>query len=107
MRFSARTEILAIYPSLNARRFSVRTKVPGNSYQFGCDVFVGEGRNSWRYFLVRMQGVMMSEPKFLEVFPSLNGRRFSAEAEISVGSVQFAREVCFGQNRNSWRNIPV
>ena len=50
---------------------------------------------------------MPSEPKFLEVFSSLNEGRFPAGAEISVGSSQFAREVCFGQNRNSRRNIPM
>ena len=28
---------LAVFPSLNARRFSARTEIPGNSYQFGCE----------------------------------------------------------------------
>ena len=50
---------------------------------------------------------MLSEPKILDVFSSLNERRFSAGAEISVGAFQFAREAFFGQNRNSWRNIPM
>ena len=88
MRYSVRTKILAIYPSLNARRFLVRTKVPGNSYQFECDVFVGQDQNSWRYFLVRMRCVFRPEPKFL-------------------ANVQFECEALCCQNRKSWMCFPV
>ena len=30
---------LAIFTNLNARRYSVRTEVPGNTYQFKCEAF--------------------------------------------------------------------
>ena len=32
---------LTVFPSLNAGRFSVSAKIPGSSYQFECEVFVG------------------------------------------------------------------
>ena len=43
-------EFLAVFPSSNARRYSVRTRIPGSISQFQCEVFVGQDRNSWRYF---------------------------------------------------------
>ena len=40
---------LAIFTGVNARRFSVRTQVPGRFYQFECKVSVSQNRSAWRY----------------------------------------------------------
>ena len=84
----AKSKPLAIFPNLNVRCLSVRTKIPGDISQFGCEVFFGQDQNSWRYLPVKMRG-HLSEPKFLAVFPSLNGRRF------------------FSRGQNSSRYLPV
>ena len=34
-------EVLAVFASLDARRFSARTEFPGSSYQFKCGAFFG------------------------------------------------------------------
>ena len=50
--FHSEPKFLAIFLSLNAGRFSVRTEVPVDVYQFECKVFFREDRNSWRRVLV-------------------------------------------------------
>ena len=50
--FQSEQEFLAIFIDLNARRCSAGTEVPGNSYQFECEVFVSQNQNSWRYLPV-------------------------------------------------------
>ena len=54
-----------------------------------------------------MRGVFRPEPKFLAKITSSNARRFSASAEIPGGNYPFAREVFVGQNRSSWRYLPI
>ena len=87
---------LAIINSLNARRFSVRTKIPGSISQFKCEGFVGQNPNSWQLFPVWARVVFLSEPKFLAVFPSLFARRFSVGAEIPRDVSQFKCLVFLG-----------
>ena len=50
--FDQDPKFLAEFPSLSARRFSVRTQIPGDIFQFKCDVVLGQNRNSWQYFPV-------------------------------------------------------
>ena len=100
-------KFLAIFPSLDARRFSVRTKFPGKIYQFECEARFGQNQNSRRYFSIGMRGVCRSGPKFLAIFPSLNARRVSVRTKLPGGIHQFECEVFFGQNRNSWQYAPV
>ena len=86
--------------SLNARRFSVRTKFPGEVYRFGCEVFFSQNQNPWRYLPiwmrvvfaarteiprklpVQMRGVFRPELKFLAVVSTLNARRFRSEPKF-------------------------
>ena len=84
MRGIHRSELkfLAIFPSLGARRFSVRTQSPGNSYQFEREAVFGQNPNSWRYFAICARGVFGSEPKFLATVSILGARRFSARTRI-------------------------
>ena len=109
MRGVCRSELkfLAILPNFDAWRFSVKTKIPGDSYQFGrvaffrsepkfrgnyqfeCEVFVGQNRNSWRYLPSWMRGVCRSEPRFLAMFPSLNAKGYSARTGIPGDIPQF------------------
>ena len=39
-------KFLAVFTSLNATRFSVRARIPGDISQVGCEVSVGQNRNS-------------------------------------------------------------
>ena len=80
--FRAGPKFLAVFPSLNARCYSARTKVPGDIYQFESDVFFGQDRNSWRYFPIWARGVIRPEPKFLPVFTNLNAIRFRSEPKF-------------------------
>ena len=82
-------DFLAVFPSLNARRLSVRAGIPGSIYQFKCEVFVGRRQNVSRYF------------------PVGSARRFSVRTEIPGGFSQFKCEAFVQQNQNSWRNLPV
>ena len=50
--FLSEPKFLAVFSSLGARCLSVRTQIPGYSYQFECEVFVGQNQNSLRYFPV-------------------------------------------------------
>ena len=86
--FQSEPEFLAVFPSLNARRFSIKTnlnarrvsvrnKKPGGISQCECEAFFGQNQNSWRYFPVCMRGVFRPEPKFLAAFTSLNARCLS------------------------------
>ena len=54
-----------------------------------------------------MRGAILSEPKLLAVCPSLSETLFSAGAKIPGGSFQFGCGAVFGQNRNSWRYLPM
>ena len=109
MRGVCRSEpkFLAIFTNLNARRSSVRTEIPGDIYPFEREVFFSQNSNSWQQLPVRTRGVILSEPESLAIFPSLNERRFSADAEIPGGIYQFGRESFFGQNRNAWQFLPM
>ena len=114
--FRSEPEVLAICPSLNAGRLSARTKIPGKSYQFECEAFLGPTRNSWRFFPIWARGACRSEPKFLAAFPSFNARRFSvrtkgsgdpekflAGAKVPGGIYQFECEARFGRDQNPWQ----
>ena len=81
---------LAVYTSLNARRFSVRAEIPGDSPQCECEAFFGQTQNSWRYLPFWMLGVFRS-------VANVNAMCLS----------QCECEVFVGQNRNSWRYFPV
>ena len=100
-------KFLAVFPSLNARRLSVRTKAPGSIYQFACEVFLSENQSSWRYFPVLMRGVSRSEPKYLAMFSSLHARRFSVGIKIPGDIYQFGCEVVVGQNQNPRQYLPI
>ena len=54
MRGFLRSEprFLAIFPSLGARSYSVRTQLPGGIFQFSREEFFGQNQGSWRYFPV-------------------------------------------------------
>ena len=93
-------KFLAVFTSLKARRFSVRTNIPGDIYQFECEAFFSQGRNSWRYFPVYMRGVYRPGPKFLPVFTSLNLRRLSVRTKVPGGIFLFLREAFFSQPKS-------
>ena len=123
--FQSGPKFLVVFPSLNARRVSVRTKTsgdmfqfkceaffgqnlnPGNSYQSKCKAFCGQVRNSWRYFPVKMRGVVRSEPKFLAIFSSLNARRYSIRTGIRRDISQVKWGAFFGRRQNSWRRFQI
>ena len=86
--FRPEPKLPAIFPSLNARCLSARTKSPGGVLRFECDVFFGQNQNSWRSFPIRARGVFRPEPK-------------------SLVNYQFEREALFRQNPNSCRYFPV
>ena len=88
-------KFLATFSSLNARRFSARTEIPGDIYQIGCEVLFGHVRNSWRRVPVYARGVFRSEQKFLAIFPNLNARRRSVRTGIPGGISQFKCESFF------------
>ena len=70
---------LAVFTNSNARRYSVRTEMPGGDFQFDREALFGQNRNSWRYFPVWVRGVFRPEEKFLAVLTSFNARRFRSE----------------------------
>ena len=84
--FRSGPKFLAVFPSLNARCFSVRTETPGDISQFKCEVSVGQDPNTWRSSPIWMRGVVRSEPKFLAIFTGLNARRFAARPK-TPGSI--------------------
>ena len=105
--FLSEPKFLAIFPRLNARRFPVRTEIPGSIPQFKSEVFVGQNRNSWRRVPICLRGVFRSEPESLATFFSLNARCVSVRTEIPGDISQFEREAFFGHTRNSWWYFPV
>ena len=118
-------KFLAAFSEFYARRFSVATEIPDDSFQCKCDVsvsqnriswhsyqkkcgaFVGQDRNSWRYFPVQRRGVCRSEPKSLAVFSDLNAMGYSVRTEIPGGIYQFECEAFCGQNKNPRQYFPV
>ena len=105
--FRSEPKLLAILRSLNARRFSVRTGTPGNSYRFGCEVSVGQNPNSWQYLRICARGVFRSEPEFLAIFPSLNARCLSVATGTPGDIYRFGCEASFRQNPNSWQYLRI
>ena len=115
--FRPEPKFLAVFPSLNARCYSVRTEIPVGIFQFKCEAFFGQNQNCWQYFLA----IFQSEPEFLAIFINLNARRYSAGTEIPGNSYQFEcevfvsqnqisqfdYEVFVGQDQNSWRRFLV
>ena len=100
-------KFLAVFPSLNARLFPARTEIPGGISQLKREACIGQNQNSWRYFPIRLRGVVWSGPKFLAACPSLNAKRLSDRTEIPGDISQFEFAELLGQNRNSWRRVPV
>ena len=116
---------LAIFSSLSATCFSVRTQVPGSISQFECKVFLGQDRNAWRYSPTWMRGAFRSEPKFLAISASVNAMRFSARTKIpgdiyQIECAAFSARTAIagetsqskcgafvGQDQNSWQYFPV
>ena len=72
----------AVFSSLNARRVSVRTPIPGNSYQFEWEVFVGQTQHAPRWRPDCMRGVCRSEPGFLAIFTSVTRTVFQSEPKF-------------------------
>ena len=94
----------AVFPSLNAGRVSVGTKIPGDIYQIEFEGLFGQNSDSWRIFPGINARRFRSERKFLDVFTSLDPRRFAARTKIPGDVYQFKCGAFFGQNRNSlWR----
>ena len=87
--FRSEPKFLAVFTNVDARRYSVRTQIPGVNYQVGCEVF------SWR------------EPNFLAKYPRLNAGYLSVRTKIPSSTSQFEREAPFGQNQDSWRYFSV
>ena len=100
-------KFLAVFPSLDAGRFSVRTEMPGDIYQFGREVSVGHNQNSWKYLPVKERGVFRSEPKLLAIFTNLHARCSSVRTKTPGDISQCECEVSVSQNQNSWRYFPV
>ena len=100
-------KLLAIFTNLHASRFSVRTKIPGDIFQFECEVVVGQNRSSWRYFPVRLLGASRPEPKFLAIVTDLDEWCLSVRTKIPGDINQWGREAFFSQGQNSWRYSPV
>ena len=100
-------KFLALFTGLGARRFSVRTKTPGETYQSECEAFFGQNQNSWRRFPVKMRRIRLPELKFPAVLRNLNARCLSVRTEIPGDMFQFNCEAFFGQNQNSWQCFPV
>ena len=44
--FRSEPKSLAVFTSVNARRFSVRTEIPDGIYQCECEAFFGQNQNS-------------------------------------------------------------
>ena len=82
---SVRTEIPCFFSSLNAGRFSARTRIPGDLPQYKCETFFGRNRNSWRYLPVWARGVFRRETNFLAIVTSLDARRFSVRTKLPGG----------------------
>ena len=93
----------AVFPSVHARRYSVRTGIRGDIFEFKCEALLGQNENSWRYFPVLMRCVCRSEPKALAVFASLNAGRLSVGAKIPGGISRFKCEAFVGREQNTWR----
>ena len=72
---------LAIGTSLNARRFSALPEIPGDFFQFGREVLVGQNRIS-------------GDPE-----------KFLAGAKVPGGIYQFECEARFGRNQNPWQYL--
>ena len=81
-RFSLRTKVPGDISQVNCAAFSVRTEIPGGISQFKFEALLGQDQNSWRYSPVQMRGVCRSEPKSLEIFPSFNARCVSVRTKI-------------------------
>ena len=105
--FASGPKIPAIFSNFNARRFSVRTELPGDIYQFECEAFFGQNQSPWRYLPIRMLGVILSEPEFLAIFSSLNSLRFSVRTQVPGSIYQLESKVFVGQDRNAWRYSPI
>ena len=105
--FRSDPKFLAVFPSLGARLFSVRTKIPGGICQFACEVSVGQKQSAWRYFPVCMRSVFRAGPELLAIFSSLNARCLSVRTRTPGDVSQFTCEVFVGQSQNSWRYFPI
>ena len=91
MRGVSRSEpkFLAIYTNLDVGRFSLRTKIPGDTFQLKCEAPLSQNQ------------------KFLAIFTSRNVRRFSVRTEGPGGIFQFDCDVFVGQDKNFWQWLPV
>ena len=105
--FRSEPKRLAICPSLNARCCAVRAKIPGDISQFGCEVFVGQDRNSWRYVPICMRCVLRLEPERLAIFSSVNEGCVSVRTETPGSIYQFEYEALLCQNQSSSQFLPV
>ena len=87
--------------------FRLGRKVPDGVFHSECEAFFGQDRNPRRYLAVQMRGGRQSGPKsWQKLLIRMRGVRRS-EPEFLAVFFQFEREVLFGQNRNSWRYLPV
>ena len=81
-------KFLAMFPSCNARRFSVRAEILGDIAQFKCEA-------------------SFTQPKPQAAISGLNARRFSVRTKVPGGISESKCEAFFGQKRNPWRYLPV
>ena len=101
--FRPEPKFLAVFTSLNLRRLSVGTKIPGSFFQFKRQVLFGQDRNSCRRLPVLARGVFRPEPKFLAVLTNLSAMRFSVRTQIPGDVFHFECEVFVGQNQSPWQ----
>ena len=80
--FRSEPKSLAVFTNSNARSYSVRTRIPGDIFQFEFVVLFSQNPSSWQYLPVRIQGVCRSGPKCLAVFTDLDARCLSIRNKI-------------------------
>ena len=87
--FRPEPELLAVFTSVTAGCFSVRTKIPGDNFR---------NRNA---------GCVPARTEMIGGIYQVECEVFSARTEIPGDIAQSKREASVGQNRNSWRYVPI
>ena len=87
--FRPEPELLAVFTSVTAGCFSVRTEIPGDNFR---------NRNA---------GCVPARTEMIGGIYQVECEVFSARTEIPGDIAQSKREASVGQNRNSWRYVPI
>ena len=100
----------AIFTTLDARRFSVRTEISGDIAQLAREAIVGRNRNSWQIpgnsdYQFEFEVFVSQNPNSWQI-TNLHARCLSVRAKIPGGFFQFECEALSYQNRSSWRYLP-